>query len=277
MNLLHDRHIYRKDHLNANKQNWRCTNSGCRGRVQTDLEVPPQILAIRAEHNHIPDDGAFTSRKLKGALCREAELFPVQSLSQVERCSVQGSRIVSCTISVSSWKVLCAGKQNCFLYNLCLKLKGALCREAELFPVQSLSQVERCSVQGSRIVSCTISVSSWKVLCAGKQNCFLYNLCLKLKGALCREAELFPVQSLSQVERCSVQGSGIVSCTISVSSWKVLCAGKQNCFLYNVCLKLKGALCREAELFPVQSLSQVERCSVQGSRIVSCSMSQVRV
>ena len=49
----------------------------------TDLEVPPQILAIRAEHNHIPDDEAFASRQLKGALCREAELFPVQSLSQV--------------------------------------------------------------------------------------------------------------------------------------------------------------------------------------------------
>ena len=41
------------------------------------------ILEVRAQHNHIPDDEAFAARKLKGDLCREAELFPVQSLSQV--------------------------------------------------------------------------------------------------------------------------------------------------------------------------------------------------
>ena len=115
MNLLRDCHIYRKDHLCATKQNWRGTNRGCPGRGQKHLEVPPQILAIRTEHNHIPDDEvpplilevrsqhnhipddeAFTSRKLKGDLCREAELFPVQSVSGKSLINVVSSSRAAC-------------------------------------------------------------------------------------------------------------------------------------------------------------------------------------
>ena len=82
VNLIRNNYIYKKDRLYPTKQHWRCTLSGCPGRLHTDLADPPVVIKD-VDHNHIADEELARSRKTKDELCTAAQQRPLVSLSKV--------------------------------------------------------------------------------------------------------------------------------------------------------------------------------------------------
>ena len=82
VNLIHRGFIMKRDRRTQDKQYWRCTKSGCPGRLHTDFLQPPTILQS-APHGHMPDEELVRSRKVTRDLCLAAEDRPLVPLSQV--------------------------------------------------------------------------------------------------------------------------------------------------------------------------------------------------
>ena len=82
VNLIWNDYVYKKDRLYRTKQHWRCTVSGCPGRLHTDLADPP-VVVKNVQHNHIADEELARSRKTKDELCTAAQQRPLVPLSKV--------------------------------------------------------------------------------------------------------------------------------------------------------------------------------------------------
>ena len=87
VNLVWNDYVYKKDRLYRTNQHWRCTVSGCLGRLHTDLADPP-VVGKNVQHNHIADEELARSRKTKDELCTAAQQRPLVPLSNLYNCGL---------------------------------------------------------------------------------------------------------------------------------------------------------------------------------------------
>ncbi|XP_070180617.1 uncharacterized protein [Littorina saxatilis] len=82
MNLIFTDYVYRRDKVNGDFQHWKCTSSGCRGRLKSDFSDPPVVLKVTT-HSHLPDEVEAKAIVVKAELCARARADPVTPVSQV--------------------------------------------------------------------------------------------------------------------------------------------------------------------------------------------------
>ena len=52
VNLVYEHYLYKKDHVYAGRQHWRCVTTGCPGHVKTDFSDPPLVMRSKNQSHY---------------------------------------------------------------------------------------------------------------------------------------------------------------------------------------------------------------------------------